>query len=340
MEGQDILDINEKMIGELIPPIGKQLLYLREQAILKGSSPSKLDIKPGAETQSPPTGNSSEITSTPTSSTSGITSMPSSKSGQQSPTSQIDASFTDDEEMSQPHNPTKNYENPGELWNDLQNYKLPLFSPCIKTILQTRKSPQDYLPGTSNRRAVIRALTDDLVKKHIVTLSKQGYTNLLNALFSEYPHIGDPKCWRMSLRTKKKNIRMPLELNDVQILKKKFGCLGTGGRKRVAETVDEEREACKKRQKLKIDLEGPGDDEVTTLIHIDILKAKYKKGSPDLAMIARKMERTFAFRWKKINDPNLSVEDILLDFPVVRERNFLAGEAERHGIFKPLWSTT
>ncbi|XP_064110320.1 uncharacterized protein LOC135218104 [Macrobrachium nipponense] len=239
MEGQDILDIGA--------------------AILKcSSSPSKLDAKPGAETQSPPTGNSSEITSTPTSSTSGITSRLSSTSGKQSPTSQIDTLFTDDEE------------NPDELWNDLQNYKLPLFSPCIKTILQTRESPRDYLPGTSNRRAVIRALTDDLVKKHIVTLSKQGYTNLVNALFSEYPHIGDPKCWRMSLRTKMKNIRMPLELNNVQFLKKKFGCLGTGGRKRVAETVGDEREACKKRQKLKIDLEGPGDDEVTALSHIDI----------------------------------------------------------------------
>ncbi|XP_064084245.1 uncharacterized protein LOC135199987 isoform X2 [Macrobrachium nipponense] len=204
-----------------------------------------------------------------------------------------------------------------------------LFSPCIKTILQTRKSPQDYLPGTSNRRAVIRALTDDLVKKHIVTLSKQGYTNLVNALFSEYPHIGDPKCWRMSLRTKMKNIRMPLELNNVQFLKKKkkFGCLGTGGRKRVAETVDEEREACKKRQKLKIDLDGPGDDEVTTLSHIDILMADIR-GSPDLAMIARKMERTCAFRWKKINDPNLSVEDILLDFPALRKRNFISA----HGL--------
>ncbi|XP_064111129.1 uncharacterized protein LOC135218622 [Macrobrachium nipponense] len=159
MEGQDILDISEMMIGKLIPPMGKQLLYLREQAILKcSSSPSKLDAKPGAETQSPPTGNSSEITSTPTSSTSGITSRPSSTSGKQSPTSQIDTLFTDDEE------------NPDELWNDLQNYKLPLFSPCIKTILQTRKSPRDYLPGTSNRRAVIRALTDDLVKKHIVNV--------------------------------------------------------------------------------------------------------------------------------------------------------------------------
>ncbi|XP_064110321.1 uncharacterized protein LOC135218105 [Macrobrachium nipponense] len=88
-----------------------------------------------------------------------------------------------------------------------------------------------------------------------------------------------------------------------------------------------------------IDLEGPGDDEVTTLSHIDILKAECQKESPDLAMIARKMERTFAFRWKKINNPNLSVEDILLDFPALRERNFLAGEAERHGIFKPLWNT-
>lgn len=115
MEGQDILDISEKMIGQLIPPIGKQLIFLREQAILKGSAaPSKLDAKLGAGTQSPPTGNSSEeIPSSP------MNSM----SGEQSSTSQIDTPFSDDEEMSQPHNTYTSDENPSDLWNDLQNYK-------------------------------------------------------------------------------------------------------------------------------------------------------------------------------------------------------------------------
>lgn len=56
----------------------------------------------------------------------------------------------------------------------------------------------------------------------------------------------------MSLRTKMKNIRMPLKLESVKILKEKFGCPGTGGRKRMAETVYEEKEACRKRQKLKV----------------------------------------------------------------------------------------
>lgn len=57
---------------------------------------------------------------------------------------------------------------------------------------------------------------------------------------------------------------------------------------------------------------------------MDALKAELRKGSPDLAVIARKMDRTFTFRWKKINDPNTSVEEILLDFPALRERNFVS----------------
>lgn len=61
MEGQDILDISEKMIGQLIPPIGKQLLFLREQAILKLSTdPAKLDAQLESGAQSPSTGNTSE----------------------------------------------------------------------------------------------------------------------------------------------------------------------------------------------------------------------------------------------------------------------------------------
>ncbi|KAK7045747.1 hypothetical protein SK128_022999, partial [Halocaridina rubra] len=91
MEGQDILDINGKLLGEVIPPIGKRMLLLREQAILKGSTgPSKLDVKPGAGMQSPPTGNSSEeITSTPASST----------SGEQTSSSEIATSSAGEEEI-------------------------------------------------------------------------------------------------------------------------------------------------------------------------------------------------------------------------------------------------
>lgn len=111
MEGQDILDISE-MIGQLIPPIGKQLLFLREQAILKLSTdPAKLDAQLESGAQSPSTGNTSEeIPTSPVSSISGDQSL--------TPTPLSDA-----EEMSQPHNTYKSDENPSDLWNDLLNYK-------------------------------------------------------------------------------------------------------------------------------------------------------------------------------------------------------------------------
>lgn len=112
MEGQDILDISEKMIGQLIPPIGKQLLFLREQAILKlPTDPSKLDAQLGSGAQSPSTGNpSEEIPSSPISSTSGD------KSSTPTP-------LSDAEEMSPPHNTYKSDRNSSDLWNDLHNYK-------------------------------------------------------------------------------------------------------------------------------------------------------------------------------------------------------------------------
>lgn len=73
-----------------------------------------------------------------------------------------------------------------------------------------------------------------------------------------------------------------------------------------------------------IDVEGPMDDYETTLGHINTMKAEIMKGTPDLAMMAGIMAKTFAFRWRKINDPKLSVDDILSDFPALRERNFVS----------------
>lgn len=72
------------------------------------------------------------------------------------------------------------------------------------------------------------------------------------------------------------------------------------------------------------DVEEPSDDEATTRSHIDILKAEYKKAKPDLSVIERKMKRTFAARWKMVNNPDLSLEDIISDFPALRERNFVS----------------
>ena len=118
MEGQDILDINEKMIEKLIPPIGKQLLFLREQAILKNSTgPSELNNKPETGKQLHPPDDSLESTAD--------TSV-SSISGEQSSSSSSFKTGTlvfDDDEVSVPHHPVLDDENPGDLWNDLQNYK-------------------------------------------------------------------------------------------------------------------------------------------------------------------------------------------------------------------------
>lgn len=107
----------------------------------------------------------------------------------------------------------------------------------------------------------------------------------------------------------------------------------------MADSENKEEQPCKKRQKLPVDLGPPEEDEATTLRHIDALNAELRKGSPDLSLIARKLERTFSYRWKRINAPHLSVADIISEFPALSRRNFLAGEAERHGIFKPLESS-
>ena len=71
-------------------------------------------------------------------------------------------------------------------------------------------------------------------------------------------------------------------------------------------------------------MEGHEDDEVTTRAHIDALNAELRKGSPDLAVIAVKMDRTSVYRWKRINDQRLSVADIISEFPALRRRNFVS----------------
>ena len=115
MEGQDILDINEKMIEKLIPPIGKQLLFLREQAILKNSACLS---EPGTGEQLHSSGDSLDTRkNSPVSSISGEQSSSSSSSFK------TGTLVFDDDEVSVPHHPVLDDENPGDLWNDLQNYK-------------------------------------------------------------------------------------------------------------------------------------------------------------------------------------------------------------------------
>lgn len=117
MKGQDIVDINEKMLGQLIPPIGKQLLFLREQAALKDlTSSSKLDTQPETGRKSQSTDDIVEATtSTPVSSVCGEKSS-----------CQTDSSASDDEEeeeVSRPHLTNISDENAGDIWSNLPNYK-------------------------------------------------------------------------------------------------------------------------------------------------------------------------------------------------------------------------
>ncbi len=115
MEGQDILDINDKMLGKLIPPVGKQLLFLREQAALKdATSLSVRDNPHEGVRKSQPTDHTVETrTNTPVSSI----------CGEQSSSPQSETLLSDDEEVSRQHPTVISDEKPGDLWSDLQNYK-------------------------------------------------------------------------------------------------------------------------------------------------------------------------------------------------------------------------
>lgn len=56
----------------------------------------------------------------------------------------------------------------------------------------------------------------------------------------------------MSLRTKMKNMRIPLQSDKIAELKAKFGCRRTGSRKRLAVVVEDEGPVCKKRPKPQV----------------------------------------------------------------------------------------
>lgn len=77
------------------------------------------------------------------------------------------------------------------------------------------------------------------------------------------------------------------------------------------------------------------DGQAVLKVHFAGLEKESKKSSPDFDLIARKLERTFAYRLTRVYNPLLDVAYVLSEFPALRRRNCFTREAMLCGISQP-----
>lgn len=68
----------------------------------------------------------------------------------------------------------------------------------------------------------------------------------------------------------------------------------------------------------------PEEDEEAIKAHVALLQQEMRKATPDIQLCQRKLERTFSYRQRLKYDASISVRDILPEFPVLRQRNFVS----------------
>lgn len=65
------------------------------------------------------------------------------------------------------------------------------------------------------------------------------------------------------------------------------------------------------------------EDDITIKQHIKALKAESLKVVHDGALTECKLERTFNYRKTLVYNPATSISDVLEEFPVLRQQNFV-----------------
>ena len=70
-------------------------------------------------------------------------------------------------------------------------------------------------------------------------------------------------------------------------------------------------------------MDVPAEAESTAAVEADVLELKREchKSSPDLSLLCQMLDRTFAYRRSRIYNPELSVADVLSEYPALRLRS-------------------
>ena len=68
----------------------------------------------------------------------------------------------------------------------------------------------------------------------------------------------------------------------------------------------------------------PEEDPQAVQAHLGVLRKECRKENPDIQLISRKLERTFNHRRIRIHEKDVTVVDILTEFPALRQRNFVS----------------
>ena len=64
-----------------------------------------------------------------------------------------------------------------------------------------------------------------------------------------------------------------------------------------------------------------GPNVAALMGHLAELEKESHKSTPDLSLIERKLERTFLYRRSRVYDLELTVTDVLSEFPALRLRS-------------------
>ena len=124
---------------------------------------------------------------------------------------------------------------------DVTSYSLPQFPKDVVTTLSTNTFRVHYKSGSKYRRKIIESISNDLELKGIMQPSRRTYQKIIDKLFKEYPFLGNPDDWKMSLRRRMKTLRR--NNPDYAFLKQKYGRTNVARRGRPRKVkVDEEQE--------------------------------------------------------------------------------------------------
>lgn len=66
------------------------------------------------------------------------------------------------------------------------------------------------------------------------------------------------------------------------------------------------------------------EDDISIKRHIEALKTESLKVAPNEDLIECKLRKTFNYRKALLYNPETTINDVLQDFPVLRQRNFVS----------------
>ncbi|XP_072557754.1 sterile alpha motif domain-containing protein 3-like isoform X2 [Paramormyrops kingsleyae] len=284
IDGETLLGLTERMTEKLFPLMKQQVIFLKELEKLRNTSSLAQQTSPML--------------------CDGLPAEPSSHQGAQ------------------------------ESWPAL--YTLPVLPPELQEALQ-RKDPSFKKKDKSHVRSLLIQVLFDNITKYTWYPNHKKYTDVLGCLITRFPFLRDHSSSGYEtllecLRNKFKKERSPLvNLATVQEMKKKFGAkrrrvmdhvpledpLGhqRAKRHRSEYTIQTSWGDCNPTQKIVLDHDGVGEDDLSFREHINAMNNELCRRQPDFPNIMDRMKRTL---YKRVEYMAKPTEEVMEMFPFLQ----------------------